>query len=61
MDYQVNPEFAAELNRFQESTVNISTCFNCGTSGDDRPLLPVRTQGTSTWVCTRCLPSLIHG
>ena len=36
-------------------------CFNCGTTEDDRPLLPVRTQGTSTWVCTRCLPALIHG
>jgi MinD superfamily P-loop ATPase len=37
------------------------TCFVCGTSEDDRPLLPVRTAGTSTWVCTRCLPTLIHG
>jgi ferredoxin len=37
------------------------TCFNCGRSEDDGPLLPVRTQGTSTWVCTRCLPALIHG
>lgn len=36
-------------------------CFNCGTSEDDRPLLPVRTKGTSAWVCTRCLPALIHG
>ena len=36
-------------------------CFNCGTSEDDRPLLPVRTKGDSTWVCTRCLPALIHG
>lgn len=36
-------------------------CFSCGTSEDDRPLLPVRTGGSSTWVCTRCLPSLIHG
>jgi NAD-dependent dihydropyrimidine dehydrogenase PreA subunit len=36
-------------------------CFQCGVAEDDRPLLPVRTQGTSTWVCTRCLPSLIHG
>jgi NAD-dependent dihydropyrimidine dehydrogenase PreA subunit len=36
-------------------------CFNCGASEDDRALLPVRTQGQSTWVCTRCLPSLIHG
>ena len=36
-------------------------CFNCGSSEDDRPVLPVRTEGTSTWVCTRCLPALIHG
>jgi MinD superfamily P-loop ATPase len=37
------------------------TCFKCGTSEDEVPLLPVRTQGTSTWVCTHCLPALIHG
>ena len=37
------------------------SCFRCGTDEDHAPLLPVRTGGTSTWVCTRCLPSLIHG
>ena len=37
------------------------TCFNCGAGEDDVPLLPVRTKGTSTWVCTHCLPALIHG
>ncbi len=31
MECRVNPQLAAELNRFQESTVNISKCFNCGT------------------------------
>jgi Na+-translocating ferredoxin:NAD+ oxidoreductase RNF subunit RnfB len=36
-------------------------CFNCGSDEDHAPLLPVRTKGTSTWVCTRCLPALIHG
>ncbi|MDO8986656.1 MAG: 4Fe-4S binding protein [Coriobacteriia bacterium] len=36
-------------------------CFNCGASEDAAPLLPVRTKGDSTWVCTRCLPALIHG
>ncbi len=36
-------------------------CYVCNRSEDDGPLLPVRTQGTSTWVCTRCLPALIHG
>jgi MinD superfamily P-loop ATPase len=37
------------------------TCHLCGTDEDHVPLLPVRTRGTSTWVCTRCLPQLIHG
>lgn len=36
-------------------------CFSCSTSEDERALLPVRKAGESTWVCTRCLPSLIHG
>jgi MinD superfamily P-loop ATPase len=36
-------------------------CFRCGTDEGSAPLLPVRTAGTSTWVCTRCLPALIHG
>ena len=45
----------------QPKTYIAQTCFNCGSSEDDRPLLPVRTQGQSTWVCTRCLPHLIHG
>jgi Na+-translocating ferredoxin:NAD+ oxidoreductase RNF subunit RnfB len=36
-------------------------CFRCGTDEDHRPLLPVRVEGTSTWVCTACLPALIHG
>jgi len=37
------------------------SCYLCGTDEDKAPLLPVRTKGTSTWVCTRCLPQLIHG
>jgi hypothetical protein len=24
-------------------------------------LIPIRTKGNSLWVCTRCLPQLIHG
>ena len=45
----------------QPKTYIAQSCFQCGRSEDDGPLLPVRVQGTSTWVCTRCLPSLIHG
>jgi Fe-S-cluster-containing hydrogenase component 2 len=37
------------------------TCFRCGTDEDAAPLLPVRHQGRSEWVCTRCLLALIHG
>ncbi len=36
-------------------------CYRCGATEDARPLMPVRTEGKSTWVCTRCLPALIHG
>ena len=45
----------------QPKTYIAQSCFQCGRSEDDGPLLPVRVQGTSTWVCTRCLPALIHG
>jgi Na+-translocating ferredoxin:NAD+ oxidoreductase RNF subunit RnfB len=45
----------------QPKTYVAQTCFQCGASEDVHALLPVRTAGTSTWVCTRCLPALIHG
>ncbi|MHB0976537.1 MAG: ATP-binding protein [Candidatus Aquicultorales bacterium] len=37
------------------------TCFSCGRTEDDAPLIPVRTEGKSTWACVKCLPQLIHG
>ncbi len=37
------------------------TCFRCQTGEQRAVLLPVRTEGKSLWVCTRCLPTLIHG
>ncbi|MDD3270011.1 MAG: ferredoxin [Syntrophomonadaceae bacterium] len=37
------------------------TCSFCGTSEDDAYLLSVKHQGQALWVCTRCLPRLIHG
>ena len=36
-------------------------CFNCATGEDRAHLVPLRHQGQSLWVCTRCLPTLIHG
>ncbi len=37
------------------------TCHVCSAGEDSRVLLPCRTGGESLWVCTRCLPQLIHG
>ncbi len=37
------------------------SCYLCGTDERAAPLIPVRHQGESKWVCTRCLPRLIHG
>jgi len=36
-------------------------CFRCDTSESEAVLLPCRSGGESLWVCTRCLPALIHG
>ncbi|MEQ8200672.1 MAG: 4Fe-4S dicluster domain-containing protein [Syntrophomonadaceae bacterium] len=36
-------------------------CNFCRISEDEAYLLPVKHQGESRWVCTRCLPGLIHG
>lgn len=36
-------------------------CFNCGRNEDQVAVLPCRKEGKSIWVCTKCLPSLIHG
>lgn len=37
------------------------TCFRCGSDEEKAVLLLARHRGESTWVCTRCLPILIHG
>jgi MinD superfamily P-loop ATPase len=53
---------AAAHTREQEGTLYIEqTCFRCGSGERQAVLLPVRTQGRSLWVCTHCLPALIHG
>lgn len=36
-------------------------CYLCNSGEDTRVLLPCRTKGASLWVCTACLPRLIHG
>jgi len=53
---------AAEAEMHQQGQLYIEqTCHVCGAGEDSRVLLPCRKAGASLWVCTRCLPALIHG
>jgi hypothetical protein len=55
-------EEQAEALMHGRGTVYITQrCFRCDAGEDEAPLLPLRYQGQSLWVCTRCLPALIHG
>ena len=55
-------EHAAEAEaRAKGPTYLVQTCFRCEASEEHGVLLPCRTEGKSLWVCTRCLPALIHG
>lgn len=55
-------EHAAELEQEKRGTTYIAQhCFMCNQGEESRVLLPCRTAGKSVWVCTRCLPQLIHG
>lgn len=53
---------AAEERALQNKTAYVAQeCFQCEVSEEYAVLIPCRTKGQSLWVCTRCLPSLIHG
>jgi Fe-S-cluster-containing hydrogenase component 2 len=56
-----NEEAAEERMQEREGQVMEQTCFRCEVSEERAVLMPCRTQGKSLWVCTRCLPTLIHG
>jgi len=55
-------EAEAEANAHQQEATHIAQhCFRCEASDAEAPLIPIRYQARSQWVCTRCLPTLIHG
>ena len=55
-------EHAAEQKMAERSdTYMEQTCHVCGEGEDSRVLMPCRKAGESLWVCTGCLPQLIHG
>ena len=55
-------EQAAEEHQHSRSKRFIAQhCFRCDASEESAVLMPARWHGDSLWVCTHCLPSLIHG
>ncbi len=55
-------EHAAEAKMSERRETYIEqTCHICASGEDSHVLLPCRKGGESLWVCTRCLPQLIHG
>jgi len=54
-------EAVEELRASRPQTYMVQTCHRCGSGEDTAVLLPCRYRGESLWVCTRCLPALIHG
>jgi ferredoxin len=55
-------EHAAEQEMASRGTLYMEqTCHLCGVGEQDSFLLPCRRAGASLWVCTGCLPRLIHG
>jgi hypothetical protein len=41
-------------------TVPENRCVSCDRPEQDAPLLAVRYAGHALWICTQCLPTLIH-
>jgi hypothetical protein len=38
----------------------VHRCLNCQDTENERPLINLRYAGQPAWVCSRCLPVLIH-
>jgi hypothetical protein len=36
------------------------SCFNCHRSETEIPVIAWRYQGQALWVCSECMPNLIH-
>jgi Fe-S-cluster-containing hydrogenase component 2 len=55
------PHIAEAKMEQRGQTYIAQSCHVCGMGEESRVLLPCRKAGESLWVCTRCLPALIHG
>jgi len=56
-----DPHAAEAQMEARGTTYLAQTCFRCEVSEEHAVLIPCRVKGQSLWVCTHCLPALIHG
>ncbi|HET6445902.1 MAG TPA: hypothetical protein VFI27_15140 [candidate division Zixibacteria bacterium] len=42
------------------ANVETFTCLNCGRSENQIPLVSLRYRAQKQWICSQCLPILIH-
>ena len=43
-----------------QDTNALHQCLNCNRAETEMPLVSLRYAGSSAWICTQCLPTLIH-
>lgn len=43
-----------------KETISLEQCLNCNRPETVTPLVSLRYAGSQTWICTHCLPILIH-
>ncbi len=39
---------------------NVQQCLNCGRTEEELPLVAQRYRGHHIWICTACMPVVIH-
>lgn len=53
-------EEKAAFHKKKTANENEISCFMCGKKDEENYLLQVRKNGHILWICTKCLPRLIH-
>lgn len=43
-----------------ENSVEVFSCFNCGRTEMEIPLVTLRYEREREWICSQCFPTLIH-
>lgn len=59
-DQELTHDSGAIEELSQQSQTVTAKCFRCEVDEEYAVLIPCRAKGKTMWVCTHCLPSLIH-